>query len=671
MQKTLIKKQNMKSSIQKKNLLSKIRAALIVLVIAISQQSCLDEYAPGNYYTFTGETVADFLSNREESFSSFIEVLKKAGLWGEMRTYGEFTCLAPTNEAIDIYLAEKNLSSVSELSVKECDTIAKTHIIGYAFYFADMVEGALPFPNRLDRYLIYTYDTLTEADREIYGENKSYLCKINRSATLLERDDTVQNGVMHIVDRVIQPSNSFLPDILKKDSTISIFYQALVLTGMTDSLVKHMDETYLEPGEDSCTIGYFREVTSSGESENKIWPEKRYFKYTAFIEPNSVYQAYNINNVTDLANYAKQIYDESYPEDANLYDDDFTNRKNPLNRFVSYHLLRYALNYNDMNLTDPQIVSNCILPQEIDMEEFFETLAPHTIMRISTPHFNSDGSPYLNRKGPARDVEVRGARVLSPTEGTMDQTALNGQYHYIDDIISYSKETREKTLNTRIRISSGTLSPDFVNSGARTRPVTTTRYASCFRAGYLENFTFKENVPVVFRNLAGTYNCYYGGELVMEGIYDVTLKLPPVPVSSTYEIRLSFYAEAGRGVSQIYLNDKPCGIPLDLRLAGDDPRVGWVSDAEFNSEKERQNYDHAMHNRGLMKGIDSYKGWDVQRDNLHILRPILATEYLEPGQDYYLRIRQVLDNDKTTFQADAIEIVPKSVYSGIVPEDTH
>lgn len=655
-----------------KNIGSRIRVAIALLATVFSLQSCLDDYTPGNYYTFTGETIADFLSNREESFSSFIEVLKRADLWGEMRTYGEYTCLAPTNDAFDIFLAEKNISSISELTDKECDTIAKTHIIGYAFYFTDIYEGALPFPNRLDRYLVYTLDTLPESERvDSEGNTRNYAYRINRYATLLERDDTVQNGVMHIVDRVIQPSNSFLPDIIKQDSTISIFYQALVLTGLADSIVRHMDETYVEPGEDSCTVGYFREVTSSGEKENKIWPERRYFRYTAFIEPDYVYQANDIFNVNDLAKYAKQIYDESYPEDANLYDDDYTNRRNPLNRFISYHLLRYALNYNDMNFTDPQIVENCILPAEIDMEEFYETIAPHTIMRISTPHFKSDGSPFINRKGPAKAVVVRGARVMAPTEGKLDQTALNGQYHYIDDIISYSKDTRENTLNTRIRISSGTLSPDFVNSGARTRPVTNTRYASCFKAGYLENFTFSENAPVVFRNLAGTYNCYYGGEVVMEGIYDVTMKLPPVPTASTYEIRLSFYAEEHRGVSQIYLNDKPCGIPLDLRLTGDDPRVGWKNDSEFANEAELQNYDHAMHNRGLMKGIDSYKGWDVQRENLHILRPILATEYLEPEKDYYLRIRQVLDNDKTTFQADAFEIVPKSIYNGIVPEDRH
>ncbi len=649
-----------------KRLFTKISAAACVSLLIMNVSGCFKENHPGTYYTFTGETIADFLSNRESYFSSFIEVLKRAGLWGEMRTYGQYTCMAPTNEAIELFLEERNLSSISDLTVKECDTIARTHLIADAFYLADIVEGALPFPNMLDRYLIYTCDSTETAE----GDNK-VIYKINRSAIFLERDDTLQNGVMHIVDRVIQPSNSFLPDVMKEDSTISIFYQALIATGLNDSLVKHIDPKYIEPGEDSCTTGYFREVTSSGERENKIWPAKRYFKYTAFVEPDRVYRSHGINNLEDLAAYAKQIYDQSYPNDASLYDDDYTNRKNPLNRFISYHILQFGLNYNDMNITDPQIVSNCIKPAEIDMEDFYETLAPHTIMRISTPHYRGNTFPFINRKGPAKAVQVRGAQVLPPSQGYMDQTALNGQYHYIDDIISYSKETRENTLNTRIRIASGTLSPDIVNSGARTRPIGSTRIATCFKAGFLANFDYKEEVPVVFRNLGGTYNCYYGGELVMEGIYDVTMKLPPVPTGATYEVRLSFYAEAGRGVSQIYLNDVPCGIPLDLRLTGDNPKVGWISDTELGDEETIEAYDHAMHNRGLMKGIDSYQGWDVQRENLHMLRSILVTDYFEPERDYYLRIRQVLDNDKTTFQMDNLEIVPKSVFQGEIPEDRH
>ena len=51
--------------------------------------SCVDSLNPATYYTFKDDTVASYLEKNEEDFSSFIEVLKRAKVWGEMRTYGE------------------------------------------------------------------------------------------------------------------------------------------------------------------------------------------------------------------------------------------------------------------------------------------------------------------------------------------------------------------------------------------------------------------------------------------------------------------------------------------------------------------------------------------------------------------------------------------------------
>ena len=36
-----------------------------------------------------------------------VEILQRSGLFGMMATYGTYTCLAPTNDAIQKYLTEK------------------------------------------------------------------------------------------------------------------------------------------------------------------------------------------------------------------------------------------------------------------------------------------------------------------------------------------------------------------------------------------------------------------------------------------------------------------------------------------------------------------------------------------------------------------------------------
>ena len=83
--------------------------------------------------------------------------------------------------------------------------------------------------------------------------------------------------------------------------------------------------------------------------------------------------------------------------------------------------------------------------------------------------------------------------------------------------------------------------------------------------------------------------------------------------------------------------------------------------------------DKAMHNRGYMKAMDSYRssGGNVFRQNVENLRRVLVTTHLEEGKDYYLRFRQVLDDPKCYLSFDYIELCPASVYNSPVGEDPH
>lgn len=631
---------------------------LAMSVTLIFQTSCIDEIAPGNYYTFTGETVGGFLENREPDFSSFITILKRANVWSELKTYGTYTCLAPTNEAIQIFLDDKGYSSIDLLTDKECDTIASTHLIDQIYYTTDMVEGSFPSTNRLDRYLTFSCDSDTLNSNKI-------IYYINKTARMVERDDSVQNGVVQIVDRVVQPSSSFLPDLIKEDSTVSLFYSALVLTRMCDSLIAYKDEKYVAPGGDSCTTGV--RYHTGNEYEYAIFPENRYFKFSAFIEPNKVYREAGIYNLDDLIAYAKNVYDISYPEDAGQFDDDFTHRKNPLNRFVSYHLLEYYGGYSDWNVTNNEILSNNFKRTEWDVEDFFETMMPRSILRICTPSVASPKGIYINRKGTPKKVIYSGIRMWAPSESAIEQNALNGIYHYIDGILKYDYNTRYNVLNTRIRFDCTTMSPDFVNSGGRNRPGVTD--CTGMKQGFTKNWEFSRETLVSVRNRHEYFYSYQGDEIILQGIYDATVKLPPVPFNGTYEIRIGYPVMSSRGVIQAYFDGMPCDIPTDLRTSGPNPKVGWVSDDGLTQEQIRTS-DKSMRNRGYMKGIASYGAHGAWfRDQSSMLRRILTTQYMEANGEYYLRVRQILDNSNAEMVYDYLELVPKSVYASDQGED--
>ncbi|MBR3020887.1 MAG: hypothetical protein IKH59_00790, partial [Bacteroidaceae bacterium] len=72
-----------------------------IVVVALTANSCKEEIDTSNRYTFTGHTIASFLSEHEDMFSSFISILQRGGKYNLMRAYGTYTCFAPTNEAID------------------------------------------------------------------------------------------------------------------------------------------------------------------------------------------------------------------------------------------------------------------------------------------------------------------------------------------------------------------------------------------------------------------------------------------------------------------------------------------------------------------------------------------------------------------------------------------
>lgn len=634
-----------------------MRLVLAVLAVPAFMASCSDDPLPQNYYTFTGEMVSDYLQNRSDEYSDFIAILQRAGVYGMMATYGSYTCLAPNNSAVQLYLKEHGLTSVDQLSKADCDTLAWNHIIDEKAYFTtDLSDGNIPSANMNGRYLTFSSDS-----DAMNSNNVTYY--INQSCRLVVRDDSVENGVVHTLDHVIVPQSFYLPDLLAEDSTVSLFYEALVLTGMDDSLKQYIDETYT-CGEDS--VNQDMSITTGGSTYTMRYVGTRMKRYTAFVEKDEVYAAAGINTLDDLKAYAKQVYDEMYPEDAGLYDEDWTDRRNPLNRFVSYHLLPYYGAYNDWTVYG-DVKTTCAKTDLIDCTDWYTTMLPHSLMKMSTP----SAGLFINRKGVGAAYSVPGTRVLAPSEvGDVDQQALNGIYHYIDGILTYNPTTRDVVFNDRIRINAVTLSPEFMNCGARGN----TERATGFKV--VEGWDFHGRTPTMTLRKRDVWMVTYADCIDMVGQFDVTFKLHPVPTAGTYEVRFAYGWGDMRGKVQIYFGTdpdalQPVGLPIDFKLWPADPLIGWVADT--GDEETDRAIDKAMHNRGYMKDMDSWAqgGQNILREQPMKVRKILVTENMNPNQDYYIRIKLVEDNPQSELPINYFELVPKSIYAGVEAEDTH
>ena len=608
--------------------------------------SCVEELKTENYYTFTGEMITNYLENREERFSDFTYVLGRSGVKELLAAYGNYTCFAPTNDAFAIYLAERGKTSVEELTDEECDTISYGHVIKSeldCFMTTDMDNGVLGTANMNDRYIQIYIDSLT-------GD-----FFINRNSKIIVKDEEVENGVVHVVDHVLMHSIAGLPDLMMENPDISLFCEAMQLTHFQDSLQLYIDDTYVAPG-----INGDRYTRHGWDT---WYPQKRRFGYTGFIETNDVFEKMGITTVEELAAYAKSVYDVTFPKDAGKYDDDPTHPKNPLNRFVAYHFLD-----RKVYASENQMFTYMHYPEgSYDAYDFYETMCKGTILKVQIGR-RSEWKLYLNRRWDVQ-YQVRGSII----DRTTSYDGNNGVYYTIDQPLVYSSDVTMKVLNDRMRFDAGTLMPELATNG-----IYRNQEDKCYQIpnGYVKNLIMYQEAIVWYSHPVWGFWCWYGDEIIAMGQYDFAIKLPPVP-EGTYEIRYGYVPMTQRGVSQVYVDNIPCGIPIDLKMnasGSPNPKIGWFSEDGLTKDEIVRN-DKAMHNRGYMRAPDTQTMGSSESDmapiHQNILRRIVATEYLTNDKDHYIRFRAV-DEKGEEFMLDYIELCPKSVYDNpTVLEDRH
>ena len=661
----------------------KIKYGLMLLlglwIAGTSMTSCSDEPDSSNYYTFTGEMVSDYLHSHED-FSEFASILERAGMMKQMSAYGAYTCFAPTNEAIGRYLTKKGVSSIDELSDEDCDTIARTHLISNMYATSDMNTGVISTPNMNRRYIEVTHGLDNDSNAVVF---------LNRTSHIIYelQDDSVQNGIMQPVSEVLETSNRMLPDVMEENKTISIFTEAMNLTGYSTM----MKETYRDADYDADQYARYK-YTSHVNKETATAPDTKEYGFTAFVPTDSILKVkYGIYSVQDLYKKACEIYDVMYPDDVNKEGHDINHLSdsiNPLRRFIGYHILdRKIQGWNYLTpLNDIGIMTNLMNPVD-----WYETLLPHTMLKVEKltmlKYADADkmSERYINRR---RDDEykVRGAMIQKSVENEYSNQAINGWYFYVDDILAFDETTRDVVFNTRIRMDFAAIFPELETNGIRQNGNVkqqdpdydeTAKYGRnyYFPNGYLKNVT--STGYFVYRRPHDYYDSYEGDEFNLFGNFDITFKIPPVPYEGDWQVRLGYAAESTRGIAQIYFGDdvkklEPQGIPLDMtKLLTDASLLGsdWVQDYSGMTESEKSSDYKNLKNKGYYRGaMGGYRydgaGATTYRQFVTVqntLRRVLCTVHIDPKKDHFLRIRCV-STGQTEFDLDYLELVPKSVY---------
>ena len=528
----------------------------------------------------------------------------------------------------------------------------------------------------------------------------------NENNNTQETITILQDEGFQSLNLLLEHNNSCVP----RRYRTSIFYDALVATHLSDSLANFYDERYPTPGYDSTfaclqltgivAIQYETGYETGTQAQRVVWPTERLFKYTLFAVPDTILESvYNIHNLNELEDFAKKVYNDP----AHINDAPWLTTS-PLYKLISYHILPFWANYDEFNFTNEEILKDTRYPEHIDVQDFYETMHPYAIMRISTPYDKKAGPDkqkiFINRKGTVSDGNLthRGIRIWDPKEYAdqkiQTDNALNGGYYFVDSLLLFDQHTKD-ALNTRLRFCATTLSPDFMNTvrrdRMRTNDLPTTFAVTAFKNGYCRNFSATNQTMFVVRYQDKGWGLFNHDAMTIRGNYDLILRLPPVPESGTYEIRIDGNAlgetapKRDRGYVQFYFiegngSPVPCGPPFNSGLRPEDPSIGFITDEDLKKNKSQVDgqaaiiaNDQLMRERGYMKApASAVDGSDVNfRDNRGCFRKIICEKYMEVGKDYYLRFEKK-DDLETNITFSILEIVPYSIYSGINgPEDIY
>ena len=709
----------------KRNRISHRWFAAAALAVSLSvgaglTTGCKDEVDASNLVTKTEATVWDYIDS-VAIYSDYAALLEEVGtgdstdansstLASFVSAYGNFTVLAPTNAALEAYTLERTGGQTSDwhqLSQDDKTFIAKNSILDHgdeaAYATADFpVTGTFSLTT-LDNRLLTV---------ELTSDNQFV---IEGTAHVVYPDVKLKNGYLHGVDGVIAPSQSTVADLIAAADNMKIFSLLLERTGWTDSLsVPYEDPNF-------STDGYPESAKFQSNVDAVDIVEDRYYGFTIFAEPDSLFQLPEADGGWDIKLALDEAGDVANPDEvlaqieqraAQVYGStnlgNYTDPQNAVNRFVAYHLLDGAMAYNKLVMhmnefgydegatpSEPQLTT-----LSIDVWDYYVTMGQtRCLLKVTQNGDLEDGvyPIYLNtareyndgRDGNYKVTAItRRGQKISATNGTHGaNSAVNGFYYPIDGILLYSDDVKENALGGRIRFDIATMTPELWTANIRGRDI---RY---FTNEYFKNLiNVAEDTKIFYlKNINGeTWYDYQGDEWMLEGIFDVTFRLPPVPVAGTYEVRMGVSNNALRGMAQVYFGDNPTnlpptGLPYDLRVnpsgyAGftdykeSNPEVfaviPWETDKE--DEDENRTIEKNLRNAGYLKGPQYYHGsanTTPARGNYACLRRIVTTQYMEPDKTYYIRYKTALEATDCQFFMDYFEYCPSYVYNGAEPED--
>ena len=706
---------------------------IVLYVLAITSlfvASCSEEIDTSARYVFKEEIISGYLSKHDQ-YSEYVKLLKqvpvssvsKTTVYQLLSARGNYTVFAPTNDAIQIFLdslVKKDL--ITEPTWEAFTDSNKLDSIRKVIVYNSIIDGGddngffeissfpttspgssaeIEVPNMNDRKLVVMQTD--DPDSILVND-----CMIDR----LNRDILSINGVIHCMHQVVSPSGDSMASLLKNmiDSNkggYAVMSKLILACGLLDTLDRVKDDVYEHKYQ---TQAIPQSVTrDDGEGNITFYaPEHRYFGFTIFAETDEFWSQKLEKPISEIT--VEDIY--NYIDNLGIYpdakrDNNYKSEDNLLNQFVTYHMLPMRLSKDRLvnHYNEKGYNTNTNVPT-IAIFEFYTTMGKRRL--IKTYESKESNGIYLNRF-PVLNNSRRGdyhEASCSPQNAGIkigeanlqgENNVRNGIIYPIDELLYYSDNTRMQMMRSRIRWNVTAMWPEFMNNDIRISKLRDDRHLNVYiptdaELGYqyLEDVTIEKETCFAYWTGQGKgWANMQGDEMTIRGLYEVTMKLPPVPIRGTYELR--FGQQCGgvqRGMAQFYWGSDvnklaAMGIPMDLRqgayylqtkygnVASD---IGYADDSRTDDDYNAE-VDKRMRNNDFMKGCQQYVaggpgGTTLMRASNICLRRIMLRQTMDPNETYYIKFKTVMDDPTRYFYMDYLEYCAKEVYDNpSEPED--
>ena len=673
--------------------------------------ACKEDIDTSARYVFKEDTIVDYLRKHSDSYSMYTDLLFKVPVSTLSETTvgqllsarGHYTVFAPTNDAIQAYL--DTLAASSEdyyittpswdafTDSTKLDSIRKTIVLnsiidsgddGFPYMTCDFPRengGEFGYVNMNDKKLSVYYT----------GSPDSIFINKNCIVNLKNRDIITLNGYIHQMEQVIAPGNLsasyYLQNIIEMQKEgFLVMARAIEACGLLDTLNAMRDEVY----EDMYQKGLFK----SWDNDNGRFiinpPKHRLYGFTIFAATDDFWRAQGMDpTAPDLMSQLMQwIQDQHQYSNDDVYttDENYRNPENLLYQWTTYHMLPMRVPSDKLIIHNESFTSSFTPTSPVPVTDYFITFGKRRLIKVYESRLSSgiclNRFPKLDngRTGTGGELECdpdkEGIHVNVTDPRAVMSDISNCCIYPIDRPLAYDDATRDNLLRERIRVDVMSMLPETMTNDIRCKKLThstlTDENFCTFPPhetyDYCQDMMLSVESRPRYSNYSGT-TVMFGDELLIYGNYDVTFRLPPVPRTSTYEIRLGYIAQYNRGTAQFYLGTDldrlpVTGIPLDMTRMGEN-LSGYESDSQdqdYNAELDKR-----MRNYGLMKGPLTIPNC---RNDIRWIRTIVATTTITPDKDYYLKMKSVIDSEERQGVIDFFELCPKEIYDNPnEPED--